>query len=127
MPRFVIQEHHARSHHLDHKLKRNGVPASWAVPKGMPDDPKKNRHAIRVEDHAPSHLDYEDDTPVGFGGATRVSIWGSGTYDPHERSGEGIVVTSDGERVAGRYAVFRTDGKNWLVHRMKPAGEGGQP
>ena len=62
MPRFVIQEHYARSHHFDLRLEREGVLISWAVPKGMPTDTKKNRLAMRVDDHDMSHLDLEDVT-----------------------------------------------------------------
>ena len=116
MPRFVIHEHHARSHHFDLRLERNGVQVSWAVSKGMPDDPKKNRLAIRIEDHALSHLTYKDDTPAGEG-ATKVSIWDSGSYEPHEWRDGGVIATFAGERVAGRYAIFHTAGKNWPFHR----------
>jgi bifunctional non-homologous end joining protein LigD len=101
MPRFVIQEHYARSHHFDLRLERDGVLVSWAVPKGMPEDTKKNRLAVRVDDHRLSHLEVEDETPVdGVPGA---------------------VAKLHGECVGGRYAVFRPGGKNWLVHLMKPA------
>ena len=57
MPRFVVQKHYATSHHFDLRLERGGVLASWAVPKGMPEDTKKNRLAMRVDDHDLSHLD----------------------------------------------------------------------
>jgi bifunctional non-homologous end joining protein LigD len=67
LPRYVIQEHYATRHHFDLRLERDGVLLSWAVPKGMPTDPKQNRLAIRVEDHALSHLDHEDPTPVPRG------------------------------------------------------------
>ena len=30
------------------------------------------------------------------------------------------MVTFHGERLRGRYVLFRTDGKNWMIHRMDP-------
>lgn len=88
---------------------------------GMPTDPKKNRLAMKVEDHDLSHLDYEDLTPIeGKAGAVRKSIWDAGPYEA-EKFGEGeVIFTLPGERLAGRYAIFRTADKNWLVHRMVP-------
>ncbi len=124
MPRFVIQEHYARSHHFDLRLERGGVLVSWAVPKGMPTDTSKNRLAMRVEDHTLSHLDFEDATPVEGGpeGAVKKSIWDSGTYAPEQFDDDEVIVVLHGRRLRGRYAIFRTGGKSWLVHMMKPSG-----
>ena len=123
MPRFVIQEHYATSHHFDLRLEKDGVLVSWAVPKGVPDDTKKNRLAMRVGDHDLSHLDVVDETPVeGVPGAVRKSIWDGGTYEAEEFGEEMAIVRLRGRRLEGRYAIFRA-GKNWLVHKMKPAGE----
>jgi bifunctional non-homologous end joining protein LigD len=120
MPRFVIQEHYARSHHFDLRLEKEGVLVSWAVPKGMPTDTKKNRLAMRVDDHEMSHLDLVDETPMeGVTGAVRKSIWDSGTYEVEQFDDEMVIVALHGERLEGRYAIFRTGGKNWLVHMMK--------
>ena len=124
MPRFVIQEHYARSHHFDLRLEREGVLISWAVPKGMPTDTKKNRIAMRVDDHDISHLDLEDETPVeGVPGAVAKSIWDHGTYTSERFDDEMVIVALDGERLEGRYAIFLTHGKSWLVHLMKEEGE----
>ncbi|MBA3950646.1 MAG: hypothetical protein H0X57_02055 [Rubrobacter sp.] len=124
MPRFVIQEHYATAHHFDLRLERDGVLVSWAVPKGMPEDTKKNRLAMRVEDHDLSHLDLVDDTPVeNVPGAVKKSIWDRGTYEAEEFGEEMVIVRLRGARFDGRYAIFRTGGKNWLVHKMKPSGE----
>ncbi len=123
MPRFVIQEHYATSHHFDLRLERDGVLISWAIPKGMPDDTKKNRLAMRVEDHGLPHLELVDETSVeGVLGAVRKSIWGKGTYEAEEFGEEMVVVRLRGGRLDGRYAIFRA-GENWLVHKMKPSGE----
>jgi len=114
----VIQEHYATRHHFDLRLERDGVLLSWAVPKGMPTDPTKKRLAIRVEDHALSHLDYEDPTPVDDEGTVRVRIWDQGTYEAKTFSEDGIVVVLHGERLDGSYAIFQTGDGNWLIHRM---------
>lgn len=124
MPRFVIQEHYARSHHFDLRLERDGVLVSWAVPKGMPTDAQKNRLALRVEDHSLSHLAVEDDTPVeGVPGAVAKSIWDRGTYEEEQFDDGMVIVVLRGERLEGRFAIFRTGGKSWLIHLMKEEGE----
>jgi bifunctional non-homologous end joining protein LigD len=120
MPRFVIQEHYARSHHFDLRLERAGVLVSWAVPRGMPTDTRKNRLAMRVDDHEMAHLDLVDETPVeGVPGAVAKSIWDRGTYEAEQFDEEMVIVAIHGDRVDGRYAIFRTGGTNWLLHLMK--------
>jgi bifunctional non-homologous end joining protein LigD len=124
MPRFVVQEHYARSHHFDLRLERDGVLVSWAVPKGVPIDPKRNRLAVHVEDHALSHLDYEDDTPVdGVPSTVKKSTWDSDDYESHEFGEDKVIVTFHGDKVVGKYAIFHTSGKDWMIHRMDPPPE----
>jgi bifunctional non-homologous end joining protein LigD len=119
-PRFVVQEHHARRLHWDFRLERDGVLVSWAVPKGVPPDPKKNHLAVHVEDHPLGYIDFAGDIPAGNYGAGQVSIWDSGTYDTEKWSDREVMVVLQGKRVQGRYVLFRTNGENWMIHRMDP-------
>src|SRR5204862_6830888 len=122
--RFVVQEHHARSLHWDLRLERDGTLASWAVPKGIPPDPRKNHLAVRTEDHPLEYLEFHGAIPRGQYGAGTMTIWDHGTYEAEKwRDGE-VIATFQGERMRGRYALIRTgarEGKdNWLIHRLDP-------
>src|SRR5829696_1356279 len=118
--RFVVHEHHARRLHWDLRLERDGVLVSWAVPKGIPPDPARNHLAVHTEDHPLEYIDFHGDIPAGQYGAGTMKIWDRGTYETHKfREGE-VMVTFHGERLHGRYVLFRTDGKNWMIHRMDP-------
>ncbi len=119
-PRFVVQEHHARRLHWDFRLERDGVLVSWAVPKGVPADPKKNHLAVHVEDHPLGYINFAGDIPAGNYGAGHVSVWDEGTYETEKWSDREVMVILHGKRVQGRYVLFRTDGKNWMIHRMDP-------
>jgi len=119
-PRFVVQEHHARRLHWDFRLERDGVLVSWAVPKGVPADPKKNHLAVHVEDHPLDYIDFAGEIPKGNYGAGSVSIWDSGTYDVHKWSDREVMVTLHGKRLQGRYVLFQTNAENWMIHRMDP-------
>ena len=108
MPRFVVQEHHATNLHWDLRLEHEGVAASWAVPKGPPEKRGVRRLAVQVEDHSIRHMSHT---------SARVSIWDAGTYELEKWEDDKIVFDVQGERLHGRYALIRTDGKNWLLHR----------
>src|SRR5579872_813178 len=124
--RFVVQEHHARRLHWDFRLERDGVLVSWAVPKGVPPDPKKNHLAVHVEDHPLDYIDFAGQIPAGNYGAGQVSIWDHGTYDTEKWSDREVMVVLHGERVQGRYVLFRTNGENWMMHRMDPPQDPGR-
>jgi bifunctional non-homologous end joining protein LigD len=119
-PRFVVQEHHARRLHWDFRLEHDGVLVSWAVPKGVPPDPKKNHLAVHVEDHPLDYINFAGEIPAGNYGAGQVSIWDHGTYDTEKWSDREVMVVLHGKRLQGRYVLFRTNGENWMIHRMDP-------
>jgi bifunctional non-homologous end joining protein LigD len=118
--RFVIQEHHARRLHWDLRLEREGVLVSWAVPKGIPPDPRRNHLAVHTEDHPLEYLDFEGEIPAGSYGAGTMTVWDRGTYSAEKFRDNEVIVTFAGDRVRGRYALFQTDGDNWMIHRMDP-------
>jgi bifunctional non-homologous end joining protein LigD len=119
-PQFVVQEHHARRLHWDLRLEHDGVLLSWAIPKGIPPAPQPNHLAVHTEDHPLEYLDFEGEIPRGEYGAGKMIIWDRGTYDPEKIEDREVIVTLHGERVHGRYVLFRTDGDNWMIHRMDP-------
>jgi len=125
-PRFVIHEHSARRLHWDLRLERDGVLVSWALPKGMPLEPKVNHIAPHTEDHPLEYLDFEADIPAGSYGAGTMRIWDRGTYDCLKWEPRKIEVALHGERLDARYALFAIgeDGRDWMIHRMDPAADG---
>ena len=118
--RFVIQEHHARRLHWDLRLERDGVLVSFALPRGVPQDPDENRLAVHTEDHPLEYLEFHGEIPKGQYGAGRMTIWDRGTYEAEKFEERKIVLTFAGERVQGRYALFQTRGDDWMIHRMDP-------
>jgi bifunctional non-homologous end joining protein LigD len=118
--RFVVQEHHARALHWDLRLERDGVLASWAVPKGIPPDPKRNHLAVQTEDHPLEYLTFAGEIPAGEYGGGTMGVWDTGTYETHKWDDREVMVTFHGERVRGRYVLFRTRDKQWMIHRMDP-------
>jgi DNA ligase D-like protein (predicted 3'-phosphoesterase) len=117
---FVIQEHHARRLHWDFRLERDGVLVSWALPKGVPDDPKTNHLAVRTEDHPLEYATFAGEIPKGEYGGGQVTIWDRGTYETEKWTDREVKVVLQGSRVSGRYVLFPTNGKNWIIHRMDP-------
>ena len=60
MPRFVLHDHRKPQPHFDLRLEEDGVLRSWAVPRGLPDDPARNRLEVQVGYHDLDHVDYTD-------------------------------------------------------------------
>jgi bifunctional non-homologous end joining protein LigD len=121
-PSFVVHEHHARTRHFDLRLEHEGVLASWAVPKGLPEKPGAKHLAIRTEDHAMEYLEFEGTIPEGEYGAGAVTVWDRGTYEPLKWEENRIEVILHGRRLQGKYVLvrFRRAGEGqWLVLKAK--------
>ena len=119
--RFVIHEHSARRLHWDLRLERDGVLASWALPKGLPQAPGENHFAAHTEDHPLEYLDFHGEIPAGQYGAGTMTIWDAGTYDCLKWEPRKVEVALHGERMDARYALFpieqSEDPKDWMIHR----------
>jgi bifunctional non-homologous end joining protein LigD len=124
-PRFVVQQHHATRLHWDLRLEHDGALASWAVPNGIPPDPAENRLAVRTEDHPLEYLEFSGEIPQGQYGAGAMTIWDTGTYEPHKWEERKVEVSFHGERLHGRYGLFpigrdEASKNDWMIHRMDP-------
>jgi bifunctional non-homologous end joining protein LigD len=130
-PRFVVHEHSATRLHWDLRLERDGVLASWAVPKGLPQAPKENHLAVWTEDHPLEYVDFHGEIPKGQYGAGTMKIWDHGTYEVLKWEPRKIEVALHGERVDARYALFPISSppaegerpKEWMIHRMDPPAD----
>lgn len=108
-PAFVLHEHAKPQHHYDLRLEENGVLRSWAVPRGLPTEPGKNRLAVAVGDHDLDHLGYTD---------ADKSIADTGWWEEHDRNDRRLVFTLHGRADARRYALIQTS-SDWLLHLVK--------
>ena len=126
-PRFVIHQHSARRLHWDLRLEHDGVLASWAVPKGMPEEPGENRFAAHTEDHPLEYLDFHGEIPKGSYGAGKLTVWDHGTYELLKWEPHKVEVALHGARLHARYALFAIDKedppKDWMIHRMDPPAD----
>ncbi|WP_035609231.1 DNA ligase D [Haloferula sp. BvORR071] len=125
---FVIQEHHARSHHYDFRLEMDGVLVSWAVPKGIPEDEGAKRLAVHVEDHPLDYGSFEGEIPAGNYGAGKVAIWDSGQWEPFDKTWKRDFAKGKfkfhlhGKRLDGPYLLARMkEEPNWLLRKLDPA------
>lgn len=125
--RFVVQLHRARAKHYDFRLEHKGVLVSFAVPKGLSENPKEKRLAVMVENHPVSYINFEGIIPKGNYGAGTVEIFDSGTYWPLENLDKGlkkghIKVYLQGQKLVGVWALVRIKENNWLVIKENDKG-----
>ncbi|MDW5329767.1 DNA polymerase ligase N-terminal domain-containing protein [Plantactinospora sp. KLBMP9567] len=137
--RFVIQQHHARALHWDLRLERDGVLASWAVPRGLPREPGRSHLAVHTEDHPLEYLEFSGEIPAGEYGGGRMTVFDRGDYTCEKWRDDEVLVALRGGKVSGRYVLFRTarggesgragtgrSERDWMVRRLDPAPPGWQ-
>ena len=127
-PRFVVQKHDATRLHYDFRLEVDGVLVSWAVPRGPSFDPRQKRLAVLTEDHPMDYAGFEGYIPDGEYGGGPVIVWDAGIY--HNLSSRSMAdglrhghvkVWLEGEKLQGGFALTRTDGKQWLMVKVRDA------
>lgn len=121
---FTVQKHDASRLHYDFRLEHKGVLASWAVPKGIPEEIGEKRLAVHVEDHPLDYATFEGDIPKGNYGAGHVDIWDKGFYQPIKWDEKVVEVILAGQKMQGRYSLVKTNfgsGKqeSWLLIKNK--------
>jgi DNA ligase D-like protein (predicted 3'-phosphoesterase) len=122
MPKFVIQEHHARHLHWDFRLELNRVLKSWAVPKEPPKTAGIKRLAVHVANHPLSYIGFHGTIPKGMYGAGTVKIWDKGAFKLIERTKNKIEFDLKGKKLKGRYELVKfskAGPKAWLFFKKK--------
>lgn len=121
---YFVQEHHARTHHFDFRLERDGVLKSWALPKGVPETQGERRLAIEVEDHPLSWGTFQGTIPEGQPGAGLVKLWDTGVYHLEHWDDTRILFSLRGGALHGHFALVRyphSGPTHWLLIRTHDA------
>jgi bifunctional non-homologous end joining protein LigD len=128
---YVVQKHNARRIHFDLRLEHDGVLKSWAVPKGLSDDPQDKRLAVRTEDHPVAYATFTGEIPKGEYGAGTVEIWDKGKFVNITIKGGKVqplsealekghfIVYLKGGKLNGSYAFTRLDNDEWVIVKKK--------
>ena len=106
---FVLHEHRKPRPHFDLRLEEDGVLRSWAVPRGLPDDPRRDRLAVAVPDHDLDHATYTDEDK---------DIADSGWWELVDRNSRRFVFVLHGRTGSRRFALIDT-GRDWLLHLVR--------
>jgi bifunctional non-homologous end joining protein LigD len=124
---YVVQKHNARRIHFDFRLEHAGILKSWAVPKGLSDDPREKRLAIRTEDHPVAYASFSGEIPAGEYGAGTVEIWDTGKFvnitikeGKVQPLGEALekghfIIYLKGDKLNGSYAFTRLQNDEWVI------------
>jgi bifunctional non-homologous end joining protein LigD len=137
-PIFVVQRHAARRLHFDFRMQVGGTLASWAVPKGPPEEIGEKRLAIQVEDHPIEYAKFQGDIPAGNYGAGHVDRWDEGTFQVEgplsaaEQIEKGeIQFRLKGKRLNGVFVLVKLQrssrGNEWLFIRRSGSASAEEP
>ncbi|HLP79707.1 MAG TPA: non-homologous end-joining DNA ligase [Acidobacteriota bacterium] len=132
---YVIQKHDATRLHYDFRLEWKGVLKSWAVPKGISQNPADKRLAVMVEDHPLKYGKFHGTIPKGNYGAGTVEIWDEGHYvnvtikddkvlpfDECIKEGH-LKIYLKGKRLEGTFTLTRMKDNNWIIIKKRDDDE----
>ena len=98
-------------------------------PRACPRRPARTASPPHTEDHPLEYLDFHGEIPKGITAPGQMKIWDQRHLRVLKWEPRKVEVALDGERLQGRYALFAIDRrappKDWLIHRMDPAGRPG--
>src|SRR5215210_2068491 len=117
--RFVVQQHDATTLHFDLRLQADGVLRSWAVPKGPSLDPAVRRLAVEVADHSLAAGEFEGVHEGSTRGTGAVIVWDEGELVDLRDEGDHLSFTLDGSKLAGRFGLTRTGGRQWVLVKAR--------
>ncbi len=117
-------------------MEIDGVLKSWAVPKGLPQNPSERRLAVETEDHPIGYALFEGVIPAGEYGAGTVMVWDMGTYEnqcrTRNRKPQSIEAgyrqghlsfKLHGKKLEGEFALIKRShsptSRQWLLIRKK--------
>jgi len=121
LPKFVVQEHHARKLHYDFRLQIGSILRSWAIPKTPPLIESEKRLAVQVDNHPLSFLKFEGRIPEGLYGEGKIIIWDKGSYLMEKEDKDKIIFDLHGKKMNGKYCLlkFKKGNKQWLIFKVK--------
>ena len=122
-PIYVVQKHDAikAGLHYDLRLQVMDTLFSWAIPKGIPEEYRVRRLAIRTQNHAMSWSTFEGSIPKGEYGAGTVSIWDKGWYEPLDLYKGYMKFIIHGKKLKGiwQLSLMKGNPDRWLIERVE--------
>ncbi|WP_324273122.1 DNA polymerase ligase N-terminal domain-containing protein [Blastococcus brunescens] len=95
------------------------------MPKGPPTEQGPSRLAVPTEDHPLEYASFAGTIAAGEYGGGHVTIWDAGRYTTEKWDDRHVIVSFDGARMAGRYAMFPVGDGAWNIRKLddtRPAG-----
>jgi DNA ligase D-like protein (predicted 3'-phosphoesterase) len=122
---YIIDDHYARKHHFDLRIRRESYLASWALPKAKFPETTEERLLLKpTPNHGLQWLTFHGEIPKGQYGAGIVKIYDKGSCRVYKWTDSVKVISFDGKHIKGFYSIINTDVDNALLIKMTPESIG---